>query len=574
MNKFTAKDKKLEEVLFSHNKKYRVPRYQRPYAWDVPEIADLWDDVSTNSEPHFVGSVIFNTEGQDGYLDIIDGQQRLLTLTILLAALRDNVKQYDPSLAERIQEQDIALKDRSGNYTFRILPAETLLEYFVTFIQENNGGVASSSPNTEEASRVKKAYAFFDEQIKHELKRHATNEAKRNSIDRLRERIAGLIVISIEITGEDDAYEIFETTNANRVELSVADLLKNLVFRKLPPDKDKDLAKEFWQDMTRDIEATGTDLKRFIRYHWISKHEFVSEKTLYRAIKKTVTDFKEYLFDLHDGAMWYCNLLDGGEQDFGVFGAGSIPTRILNSIRAIKVMRVSQCYAFLLSICRNHKRLGVSPLGIIQFIERFTFQYSAICKLPTNRIEKVYSRYGIRLEKLLNDGKGAAAVSSLFAELETELKEYAPSQPVFEEGFLRVEYAPDDHSRNFAKYVLNKFNMALNPTNEQIVNFTMVNIEHLLPQKPHKDWGLKTKKEIKPYVNLLGNLTLVDVTINSAVQNFTIDKKIPELKRSQLPITKEVVESIEKGGLIWSEEQIRARHKEMANRAYTQIWKL
>lgn len=572
MNKFTAKDKPLQEVLFTHDRKYRVPRYQRPYAWGIPEIADLWEDVLEDSEPHFVGSIIFNTAGQDGYYDIIDGQQRLLTITILLAALRNNIREYDQALAERIQKQDIALEDRDGNFTYRILPADTLADYFLKFIQCGEHDILDSEPATDETTNVKKAYAYFDEQIKLELKRHSSNEAKRNEIDSLRKRIAGLIVISIDITGEDDAYEIFETTNANRVELSVADLLKNLVFRKLPPDdNDKDFAKDVWQEMAKDIEATGTDLKKFIRYYWISKHEFISEKALYRAIKKTITQYKDFLFKLSDSAMWYCNLVEGSDQDFKEFG--TVAPRILNSMRAIKVMRVSQCYAFLLALCRNNRRLGVNPLGIIQFIERFTFQYSAVCKLPTNRVEKVYSRAAVRLEKILDEEKGAAAVSALFSELEKELKEYAPSEVVFREGFLKIEYAKDDHARNFVKYVLNKIDVALNPTNEHLVNFTTVNIEHLLPQKPHADWKLK-KKDIKGYVNRLGNLTLLSSVINGAVQNFTIDKKLPELKLSQLAITKNVVELIEAGQCVWGETQISNRHADLAAQAYAKIWKL
>jgi hypothetical protein len=572
MNKFAAKDKPLKEVLFAHDRKYRVPRYQRPYAWGIPEIADLWEDVLTNSEPHFVGSVIFNTAGQDGYYDIIDGQQRLLTITILLAALRNNIREFDRPLADRIQRQDIALEDRDGNSTYRILPADTLSAYFQKYIQSGEEDILTSEAATEETQNVKRAYTYFDDQVKLELKRHTSNETKRDEVASLRRRIAELIVISIDITGEDDAYEIFETTNANRVELSVADLLKNLVFRKLPPDdNDKDFAKEVWQEMAKDIEATDTDLKKFIRYYWISKHEFISEKALYRAIKKTITQYKDFLFKLSDSAMWFCNLVEGSDQDFKEFGTAA--PRILNSLRAIKIMRVSQCYAFLLAICRNHKRLGVNPLGVIQFIERFTFQYSAVCKLPTNRVEKVYSRAAIKLEKLLDEEKGPSAVNALFSELEKELKEYAPSEAVFMEGFHKIEYAKDDHARSFVKYVLNKINIDLNPTNEHLVNFTTVNIEHLLPQKPHPDWKLK-KKDIKNYVNLLGNLTLLSSVINGAVQNFTIDKKLPELKQSQLAITRHLVAQIEAGQCAWGETQIAARHAELATRAYTRVWKL
>src|ERR1700722_6464910 len=97
---FWAKDKPLAEVLFAQ-RKYRIPRYQRPYAWDQEEVSEFWEDLSTNEEPFFLGSFIFNTETEekDGFVDIIDGQQRLLTITILCAVLRDLAKDLDPAKA-------------------------------------------------------------------------------------------------------------------------------------------------------------------------------------------------------------------------------------------------------------------------------------------------------------------------------------------------------------------------------------------------------------------------------------------------------------------------------------------
>src|ERR1700690_4162935 len=123
---FEADDKPLSDILFETRRKYRIPRYQRPYAWGAEEITEFWEDLITNQEPYFLGSFIFNTEKEqeDGYVDIIDGQQRLLTITILMAVIRDIAKEIDIKNADLFQRQDIAIEDWEGRSSFRIKEAE------------------------------------------------------------------------------------------------------------------------------------------------------------------------------------------------------------------------------------------------------------------------------------------------------------------------------------------------------------------------------------------------------------------------------------------------------------------
>ena len=104
---FEANDKKIEEVLFSLKRRFIVPRYQRPYAWNLEQITEFWSDLITNNEPYFLGSFVFCTENedQDNYVQIIDGQQRLLTITILMAVLR----RITPRLS--IKNKQIYIKD-------------------------------------------------------------------------------------------------------------------------------------------------------------------------------------------------------------------------------------------------------------------------------------------------------------------------------------------------------------------------------------------------------------------------------------------------------------------------------
>ncbi len=120
---FEAHDNTIKEVLFS-TYSFQVPRYQRPYAWDTDQVSEFWDDIISSGRSPFIGSVILNYETMEksGYIDVIDGQQRLLTITIFIAVLRDIAKSIDNKTAELYQRHDIAIEDRSsGKLTYRIV---------------------------------------------------------------------------------------------------------------------------------------------------------------------------------------------------------------------------------------------------------------------------------------------------------------------------------------------------------------------------------------------------------------------------------------------------------------------
>lgn len=571
--KFEAKDKRVVDVLFSKYNKFRIPRYQRPYAWKEDEISEFWNDLIGSEDPYFIGSLIFNNEplGETGYIDIIDGQQRLLTITIFSAVLRDNAKGIDIEVSNRYHRQDIAVEDRRGNESFRILPGDSTQKYFQKYIQEKNNNIIESDPNTKEELIIKKNYQYLYKKVSNELDKFDSNEKKLEFLDKLRDKVSGLIVIHIQIENEEEAYEIFETTNARGVDLSVSDLLKNLIFQKIPAKRDRDLAKDKWNEITNNVQATNTELKKFIRYYWISKHSFVTEKKLFKEIKREITDWNAFLEDLRNDSDWYNRLLEGSDDDFRDIKSGE---KIYRSIFGIKLMDVSQCYVLLLSILRNHDSLGTDPTRIFQLIEKFTFQYSVVSKLPGNKVERIYSKFAIKIENILKNTpkkKISGKIQSIFAELEKELIDEKPSSILFKENFTELSYKNSTKSRMLIKYILNQIDSFYRKTGEERIDFANVNIEHILPLKPDEYWNL-TKQEIKYYVNRLGNLTIIDKKINSKVQNRVIKEKIEEYKSSRLPITEELVKTLKNLDYKWDEKQISRRQEEFANLAYNEIW--
>ena len=573
--RFEAKDTRIRDVLFA-DYAYRVPRYQRPYTWDDDEVTEFWSDLNLDDGSAFIGSLIFNYEefGRSGVIDIIDGQQRLLTITICAAVLRDVAATLDESMASLIQRKDIAFEDRiTGKHTYRIIPGDQTREYFETCIQGFPSRISESSPTNVEQKRIKKNYLFFRERVEDELQRYGDKRDKLGYLSMLRTRIGDLSAIKIQISNEDEAYEIFETTNARGVDLSVADLLKNLIFKKLPPKEDRDFARDRWQDIIDLVEATNTELRKFVRHYWISRHASITEKRLFREIKNKTTDYNALLDDIWESADLYNKILEGSERDWASVKHGA---KMFGAARALRLMNVSQCNVIFLAILRNISNIGTDPSRIFELVEKFSFKYHIVCKLGSNRVERIYGKYAKAIEDAVREQSSkqvSGRVQAAFSALETELREISPEREFFISQFEDITCRNTEQSRTVIKYILGKIDGSLRQTKEELVDFDNVNIEHLLPQKPGKEWGLKPR-EIKDYVNRLGNLTLLDKRINSMAGNRCMREKAEMLSQSELPINSRLVEEIRGGDYDWGEERIAKRQEELAQMAWDPVWKL
>jgi Protein of unknown function DUF262/Protein of unknown function (DUF1524) len=574
---FHAEDKSIEDVLFT-NSKYRVPRYQRPYSWSADHIEDFWTDLQEGGANTFLGSFVFNHESlkKDGYLEIIDGQQRLLTITLFMALLRNIALELgDEKFAERLQRKCIAFEDLTGAESYRIQPGDSLREFFEGQIQHLSLP-AWPAKQTKEHGLIVSNYGSLKELVMERLESKGDKSEKLEELQRLWVRTAALRVIQIDINSEEDAYTIFETVNARGAELTAADLLKNLIFRnvkKLPGGDDKARAK--WQALEENISGTRTDLSKFIRHFWLSKNSFTSERTLYRQVKNGTTDFSNLLSELVAASEWYNRLLVGTREDwYGLSLRGE--QDIFQALKGIRAMRVSQCYVLFLCLVRNAPKIEMDFSSFFKRIENFTFQYSAIGKLQANKVEKLYSRKAIEIERAVATGSSAKhIVKNVSRSLETlvnELRELAPGPEVFKERFRDIAYRSSEQTRVLIKYFLSKINR-FSTTGELEVDFDVVNIEHILPQSPDAAWGLK-KGEIKDYVNLLGNLTLVSEVINSKAGNKTAEAKASELGKSEIGITKDVVRLLENKKYVWDEVAIRERQEDLSRLALEKVWTL
>jgi len=256
--------------LFSVKKKYIVPRFQRPYSWDKEKVSELWDDIvsnisindnSFNHREYFIGSLVLVGDDKSIEMQIVDGQQRLTTLTILLSALCQRFVEIDKkNIAESIYENYIAGKDDDGNYYFK-LENETPKPFFQTVIQDiNKIGKKECPPSSDEEKTLLNSYDEFysytsREYLNQTFKKDSLDESLyENILKAIRDQVVKYLkVIFITVKEEDDAYTIFETLNARGMDLSFVDLIKNKIFKSLKTTHPDDFAKTNWKKLRNTI---------------------------------------------------------------------------------------------------------------------------------------------------------------------------------------------------------------------------------------------------------------------------------------------------------------------------------
>lgn len=568
---FDAEDKKLKDIF--GDEKYVIPRYQRPYSWTNSEVEDLWNDIS-REDLIFLGSFVFNYENYDetDFVEVIDGQQRLITLTIFFAVLRDIYKELNEEKRADITQKQIAFGDDIDPtiQDFRLKCGDSLANFFEQYIQKGNPfPIKIKKP---EHKRIRDNYIFLKDKITDEMVDMDTSE-KIRFIDDLKRKVFDCKIILIKTGSNEDAYSIFETVNARGADLTSADLLKNYIFGRLPKqDGEEDSAKEKWSEIENNVESVKGKLtvSKLIRYFWLSKYDFVPEKKLYKAIKKEIKDYNKLLEEIHLSSIYYTKIVgDTTIEDWEELNDNVNKQRIIDILKALRIMGITQPFPIILALLMNHDRVPLDFSNFMKMLENHHFAFSAICKKSGNVVEKVYYKRALELQEAFNmenEKDRRVKIETIFNDLRTELRnKHYPGREQFIENFMDIEY-PD----NLIKYIFSKIEAEKSKTSEK-TDWSSANIEHILPQDP-KEWG-KTKKEVKDYVNLLGNLTLVSKKINGSIGNKPLKEKAKEFEKSKLEIVKELRDYWEDKKYKWTEEDIIDRQRKLAEYAYDVVWK-
>jgi hypothetical protein len=531
----------------------KVPIYQRPYAWNEEHIIDLINDLKESfPEEYFLGTIVVSRK--NGFLEIIDGQQRLATFTIIYSAIRNFLLELKDDEGAKIIEEEYIYKP-----LFRTREPEVKLElgfndkeFFKNqIILRTNGKTIQKEKLSHE--RIAKAYSKLYNYIKNEYSSHSNQLNHINDlIDFFKENIK---IIIVSVADEANAFTIFETLNDRGLSLSQVDLIKNFLFNKAGNRLSE--AQDKWSRFTGAIEAAENEqeILQYIRYHWSSKYGLTREKELFDSIKRKTNNSNlviTYLAELESDVNSYLALLNPNHNFWNSY---SDSCRIF--LKNLLELQLFQNRPLLLSILKRFAKADVEKA--FKLIVSWSVRNLITGVVGSGTIEKEFSQQA----KLINEGSIKKA---------NELKQSVINLIPTDEAFKR-QFKIATVSKNYiARYYLSELEKTYHKTKEQETSkdTEKVNLEHILPEKPDlkKDWNNFTEDEHKTFYKRIGNLTLLDKDLNSKQKSSAFSEKKKFYKSSEILISKSL-SNIKN----WDKKAIEKRQEEFSEKA-VETWSL
>lgn len=531
-----AETRSVNEI-FSPNKKYIVPRFQREYSWQSEEVEEFWDDVTQQikvnnkkikNEEYFIGCIVLVGEDSKPEYLIVDGQQRLTTLTILLRAMVDRLNELgDPTAATALYKNVIEGTDNDGKQYFKLV-SESPKPFFQNELQALTP-VKLKKAETEEEELLLAAFALFKKKIK-DLKIASLTPIE--TVKALREQVLNYLkFILVTAKSEDDAYTIFETLNARGLSLTSVDLIKNWIFKNYNQTHPNDNAKDIWGDFRKAI-AKFSDLETFFRHYWNSKYAFASDDRLYKSFKDflkkgAISDAKTFLLELRDAANLYRKIGAPSELDWKI----QKEKIIKRSFDLLNQYRVTQVRPFLLSLleCRHKKIIDQTTfVTTVVNLENFHFIFSNICQDRASGLEGKYTRAAKNLHLA---GSDKLAAKRVIADLIDYLGKKRPNAQRIADALGELRFtSTDDVNKKAIQTVLSKIEYSLHGTKELVIG--SFSLEHIHDQSTKVGW-----------VGSLGNLLPLDEDLNNKIkEGSTFKQKKIQYKKSNLKIVSMFIE--------------------------------
>lgn len=547
---------------------YRIPRFQRDYSWGEQEWEDLWADIlevvgSSGETSHYMGYLVLQSKDDKSY-DVIDGQQRLTTLSIfVLAVLRILQELVDQGVeSERNGQRISQIRQTYIGY----LDPVTLIAKSKLTLNRNNDGYYQSYlvPLRQLPARgfkasehsMRKASEWFEKKISKLVSEKAGIHGDVGvEAAKLIEALSdGLFFTVITVTDELNAYKVFETLNSRGVRLSTTDLLKNYLFSVLHraenSDEDLDAMEDRWQTIVGRLgEENFPD---FLRVHWISRNGLVRQTELYKAIRGKIGDRKAVfalIQGLEDDLDPYLSMLYPDTSEW----SGDIK-RLANQLKMFGVRQ------HLSTIISAHKRLDPTNFEkLLRAIVVISFRYNVIGKLQAQQQERIYASVSQDI---------AIGVLTNFSEILNALRPIYVTDRAFKTDFSEIEInTKSTRNRRIVRYIFTKIERQISGI-EHDPEAESFNIEHILPQNPSQEWEF-SDAEAQAATYRLGNMTLLRRDANREVDNSNYEHKKAAFIDSDFAMTSEIPEEYPE----WNMRAVGRRQGKMANLA-AGIWKI
>lgn len=540
--------------LFTNGRTFAVPRFQRNYKWDEDQWEELWQDLiasAENDKEHYMGAIVLKTHETRKHFEIIDGQQRLVTLTLFVLAA---VKCFESWAGEG--HEPAANNERAQLYRGRFLRAKDAASLVETSRLELNRNDAAFFKSTllqlrkpAAPSRLREseklmwlAFNYFVNRLQGRFGVDHDAKGLSHLLDAASDK---LLFIQILVSDEMDAYTVFETLNARGTQLTVTDLLKNYLFSRFGQDEHAiDVAEDQWNRITTTKEK---EFPKLLRHYWNSYHGVTRPPRLFKEIRESIRrheDALELLDELETVANLYSALRNPDDELWLELPAAR------KYVAEIDLFGVTQCYPLLFAAWQHLRSEFVAVLKICSVI---SFRYIVIGKLNTQPMERAY------VDAALKVRQGAITTpAQVFAGLKSL---YVPDEQFEADFALAKMQAPN----KLIRYVLFAIENQLSG-NSRSYEGDGATVEHILPENPDEGW-LAVFPEASADIYRLGNYTLLEAGSNRKIERKQIGDKKVEYLKSGYKLSSSF------GWTEWTRHQLNDRQRWMAKTA-TAIWRL
>ncbi|WP_187863724.1 DUF262 and DUF1524 domain-containing protein [Helicobacter pylori] len=548
--------KLLDFIGKSQEKQFVIPIYQRLYSWKKEQCEQLWDDIiktggNDQIKGHFIGSILYALDGNthsNNPLLIIDGQQRLTTITLLFIALRDHLNDEDEFLEKFSREKIesyLINSDKDGDKKFRLILSESDKDTLLSLIDENK------RKPSELSLKIMENFKLFEEWI-------------RKNTDKLETIFKGLeklMIVWIALKKEkDDPQLIFESMNSKGIELTQTDLIRNYIVMETEVEKQKDFYNGYWRAMEEDFKQNETLFNRFVRHYLtIKTGKIPNIKKVYEAFKdyqqKERIEIEDLLKDLQKYCGYFCQIAFKKEAD-----------KDLNkALRFLVDLEMDVVYPLLLELYSDYKDGVLSKQDftpIIALTESYLCR-RAVCGFGSNSLNKIFPSFTKKIDKK----QYLKSVEKHFGSLTGNQK--FPNDFEFKDSFITKElYGRNKTKKKKTKYFLERLE---NFERKEPVNTKECTTEHIMPQtlteKWERDLGGNFQAIHDKYLHTIGNLTLTGYNEKYSNNSFQEKRDMEKgFKQSPLRLNQSLKDLESFGG-----KEIEKRANDLADWAL-KIW--
>ena len=553
-----ATEAKLLDFL-KKSPQFVIPIYQRTYSWTDKECKQLWEDIvrtgrNETVSAHFVGSIVYIEKGlyqitSQSPLLVIDGQQRLTTVTLLIAALAKALGDTEPVdgfSPRKLRNYYLLNPEESGERHYKLILSQTDRASLTAIVGE------TEQPK-EYSLRVTQNYELFEALIagcKGDLKAVCNGLAK-------------LMVVDLALSRDQDNPQlIFESMNSTGRELSQADLIRNFILMGLEPNLQTRLYEQYWRPMEVDFgqEAYGTHFDSFMRHYLTVKTgEIPNVGEVYEAFKAHARSpetakagWEALVKDVRDFGRYFCAMALGAEKN----------PELKLAFQDLRELKVDVAYPFLLELYHDYANQKLSALDFeaaVRLVEAYVFR-RAICAIPTNSMNKTFATFSKALKK-----------ESYLESIQVHLL-LLPSYRRFpsEEEFKRDLHTRDLYNFRSRSYWLRRLENHGRKERVPVDEFT---IEHIMPQNENLSAAWKTtlgaewERVQQTWLHTLGNLTLTGYNSEYSDRPFNEKRDMAGgFKESPLKLNQGLGQLEQ-----WNEDAIKTRAGRLADMAL-EVW--